>query len=157
MTAIFPGSFDPVTNGHINLIERSATMFDQVIVAVLDNNEKTPLFTKEERVQMLKTSLPKLDNVNIESYSGLTVDFAKKKNAKILIRGIRNEEDISYEKKLYDAYKSSYPELEIIYLDALEEYKNISSTSVKCLFSNNEDISALVPSIVIKELKKKIK
>ncbi len=150
-TAIYPGSFDPVTYGHIDIITRASGIFDHIIVSVLNNPAKSPLFTVEERVTMLKECTAHLKNVEIDSFSGLLVDYAREKNCHIAIRGLRAMTDFDYE--LHFAQTNSMiskGDLETVFLTTDLQYSFLSSTTVREIASFHGDISNLVPKCVAK-------
>lgn len=151
--AIFPGTFDPITNGHINIIKRASNIFDEVIVLVAINPEKKSRFSLEERVASIKEAIKDLNNVVVDSTTGLTVEYAKKHNAKFLIRGLRNESDFEFETDLMLANKTLEPDIETIFLIADEKLKDISSSKAKELYSEGVDISNMVPKNIIKIMK----
>ena len=153
--AIYPGSFDPVTYGHIDVIRRSAALVDELIVAVLGNSEKTPLFTVEERKDMLREVTKGLPNVKIESFSGLTVDFARKMNANVLVRGLRAIPDFEYELNMAQTNHIIAPEIETVFLMTSLKYSYLSSTTVKEVANFHADISTFVPPYVEAMMHKK--
>ena len=129
--AMYPGSFDPVTNGHLDIIKRSSRMFDKVIVAVLVNSAKTPLFTVEERVAMLRESCKNIPNVEIDSFNGLTVTFAKQKGATVMVRGLRAVTDFENEIQLAHTNFAMMPEIETVFLATAIKWSYLSSTIVR--------------------------
>lgn len=152
-TAIYPGSFDPVTFGHIDVITRASRIFDHIIVAVLNNPAKSPLFTVEERVTMLCEVLAHLPNVEVDSFSGLLVDYAREKNCKIAIRGLRAMTDFDYELHFAQTNSAiSKGDLETVFLSTDIQYSFLSSTTVREIASFHGDISELVPRSVAKKL-----
>ena len=146
--AIYPGSFDPVTFGHLDIIERSAKIFDEVIIGVLNNSAKNALFTVEERVAMIE-DLVRHPNVTVDSFDGLLVDYAKKKEAAVIIRGLRAVTDFEYEIQIAQTNKVEYPELETIFLTTGLHYSYLSSTIVREFASYGGDISRFVPAEII--------
>ncbi len=155
-TAIYPGSFDPVTYGHIDIITRASGMFDHIIVSVLNNPSKSPLFTVEERVTMLKECTAHLKNVEIDSFSGLLVDYAREKNCHIAIRGLRAMTDFDYELHFAQTnFTISKGDLETVFLTTDLAYSFLSSTTVREIASFHGDVSELVPKYVCKCLYKK--
>ncbi len=152
--AVYPGSFDPVTNGHLDLIERSAKLFDQVIVAVLVNTSKAPFFTAEERVGLLREVIP-WPNVSIESFDGLLVDFARQRGAHVIVRGIRAISDYEYELQMALMNRRMNSAIETIFLMAAEPYSYLSSHLVKEIFALGGSIEGLVPPLVKKRMKAK--
>lgn len=145
---IYPGTFDPITNGHLDLIERAADMFDEVIVAVAESPSKNTMFTLEERVSFVKDVTAHLNNVSTQGFSGLMVDFARDVNANVLIRGLRTTVDFEYEFGLTNMYRRLLPGLESVFLTPAEEYAFISSTIVREVAIHGGDVSAFVPKIV---------
>ncbi len=155
--AVYPGTFDPVTNGHIDLVERSRTIFDVVIVAVAENPKKTPLFSLAERIAMLKRVTAKQKNVVIEGFDGLLVDYVRQKKAVGIIRGLRAVSDFEYEMQMALMNRRLDSAIETVFLMPNEEYSFITSTIVKEAASYGGDISSLVPRTVAEKLKKKFK
>ena len=147
--AIYPGSFDPVTFGHLDIIERSAKIFDEVIIGVLNNSAKNVLFTVEERVAMIEDLISKYPNVTVDSFDGLLVDYAKRKEATVIIRGLRAVTDFEYEIQIAQTNKVEYPELETIFLTTGLHYSYLSSTIVREFASYGGDISRFVPAEII--------
>ncbi len=153
--AVYPGSFDPVTNGHLDILERALKIFDKVIVLVAVNNQKKPRFTTKERVEMLRDSTKKYgDKVSVDSTEGLTVNYAKQVGAKHLIRGLRAVSDFEYEFQLSAANEYIDSDVDMIFLMSHKETSFISSSSIDDLFRNGIDISQLVPESVVKMYKK---
>ena len=151
--AIYPGSFDPVTYGHIDIITRASRIFDHIIVAVLNNSAKSPLFTVEERVTMLREVCAHLPNVEIDSFSGLLVDYARQKNCHIAIRGLRAMTDFDYELHFAQTNSTiSRGDLETVFLSTDLQYSFLSSSTVREIASYHGDISELVPKYVAKKL-----
>lgn len=153
--AFFPGTFDPPTLGHINVIKRSAALFDKLYVVVAHNINKDCLFSPEERVEMMKESVSDLDNVIVETYGGLSVDFAKEHNCTVMVRGVRSEQDFSYEFEIAMTNKMLYPELEVIFLPTDQNYIILRSSQIKEMVAFGANISKMVPSPVLKYLKEK--
>lgn len=150
-SAIYPGSFDPVTYGHLDIIKRAANIVDHLTVAVLNNNVKTPLFSVEERVNILKEVTKDIPNVSVESFQGLLIDYAKEKNIHVSVRGLRAITDFEYELQIAQTNsKLSNGELDTIFLTTSLEYSYLSSSSVKEIASFNGDITPLVPEYVAK-------
>lgn len=150
-SAIYPGSFDPLTFGHLDIIKRSAEIFDELIVSVLNNKTKTPLFSVEERVKILQEATKEIPNVKIDSFSGLLIDYAREKNVHVAIRGLRAITDFEYELQIAQTnHKLSDGRLDTMFLTTTLEYAYLSSTSVKEIASFNGDILQCVPEFVAK-------
>ncbi|MCD7763882.1 MAG: pantetheine-phosphate adenylyltransferase [Lachnospiraceae bacterium] len=143
--AVYPGSFDPVTKGHLDIIERAAALVDELVVGVLNNNEKTPLFSVEERVNMLKDVTSHIPNVRVEAFSGLSVDFCKKCDASFLVRGLRAVTDFEYELQMAQTNRSLERGVDTLFFTTALNYAYISSTIVKEVASYDGDISGFVP------------
>jgi len=156
MKVVYPGSFDPVTNGHLDIIERAAALFDEVIVAVLKNPNKNPLFSIEERVRILQEVTAYLPNVQIDSFQGLLVDYAEQKKAKAVLRGLRAVSDFEFEFQVALSNRKLRPDLETIFLMTSTQYSFLSSSIVREIASLNGCVRDLVPSQVEKELRKKV-
>jgi len=154
--AIYPGSFDPITNGHLDLIERGSRISDRLIVAILRNASKSPLFTVEERMEMLREVVAPYPNVEVDCFDGLLVDYAARKQATVLIRGIRAISDYEYELQMALMNRRLKPEIETLFMMAGEAYSFISSKLVKEVFGLGGDISGLVPACVETRLKKRL-
>lgn len=153
--AIYPGSFDPVTLGHIDVIERASKLFDHLIIAVLGNSAKTPLFSTEERVNMLKEVTKYIPNVEVKSFGGLTVDFAKAHGANAMVRGLRAVTDFEYELQIAQLNHVINPEIDTVFLTTDLKYAYLSSSSVKEVAAYGGDISQFVTPYVEAEVKKK--
>ena len=150
-TAIYPGSFDPMTYGHLDIIKRAADIFDHLTVAVLNNNVKTPLFSVEERVNILKEATKDLPNVKVESFSGLLIEYAKEKQIHVVVRGLRAITDFEYELQIAQTNrKLSGGVLDTMFLTTSLEYAYLSSSTVKEIASFGGDISECVPDFVAK-------
>ena len=147
--AVYPGSFDPVTYGHLDVIRRSSSLVDELIVGVLNNNTKTPLFSVEERVKILLEVTKDLPNVQIESFSGLSVEFAKQSGAQFIVRGLRAITDFDYELQMAQTNRVLNPDIDTIFLTTSLEYAYLSSSTVKEVASYGGDISKLVPGAVV--------
>ena len=156
LKAIYPGSFDPVTFGHLDIIKRSCKIVDKLIVGVLNNNAKMPLFSVEERVKMLKEVTKDIDNVEIVPFNGLLIDFARQQNADVVIRGLRAITDFEYELQMSQTNHKLEPNVETMFLTTSIEYSYLSSTTVKEIAAFGGDISQFVPEAVAVELQKKI-
>ena len=157
VTALYPGTFDPPTNGHVDLIQRGAKLFDHLTVAILNNREKNPMFTVEERVEMLKEVTGTLANVSIATFEGLMVEFARRQGASAVLRGIRAISDYEYEFQMALMNRRLAPEIETVFLQPAGRYSFVSSRMVKEVFSFGGDISGLVPPNVVKKLRARIK
>ena len=155
--AIYPGSFDPITYGHLDIIERSSKMFDEVIVAVLNNSQKNSLFSTSVRVSMISGLVASYDNVSVESFDGLLVDFAEKKDANIIVRGLRAVTDFEYELQIAQTNRTISPQLDTVFLVTSLNYSYLSSTMVKEIASYGGDISRFVPSEIEKQIIAKFK
>ena len=156
--AIYPGSFDPLTFGHIDIIERSVRLFDTVIVALLTNPQKIPLFTVDERVEFLHEILkPRFPNVEIDVFHGLLVDYAMQKNAQAIVRGIRAVTDYEYEFQMALMNRRLAPGIETVFMMPAENYSYLSSRLVKEIAELGGSVSGLVPDIVEKRLKQRFK
>ena len=156
LKAIYPGSFDPVTYGHLDIIRRSSKLVDELIVGVLCNKEKMPLFSVEERVKMLEEVTKDLDNVRIVPFHGLLVEFAAKMGAGLIIRGLRAITDFEYELQMSQTNHKLEPNVETMFLTTGIEYSYLSSTTVKEIAAFGGDLSQFVPEAVAVELRKKI-
>ena len=157
LRAIYPGSFDPVTNGHLDVIRRSSKMVDELIVGVLNNNAKMPLFSVEERVRMLKEVTKDIPNVRIYPFDGLLIYFAAKMEAGVVIRGLRAITDFEYELQMSQTNHKLNPDVETIFLTTSIEYSYLSSTTVKEIASYGGDITQFVPEAVVGKLEQKMK
>lgn len=153
--AVYPGTFDPVTNGHIDLVERSLRIFGEVIVAVAENPKKAPLFPLEERIAMLKAVTVNYKNVLIEGFDGLLVDYVRNKSAVAIIRGLRAVSDFEYEMQMALMNRRLDSNIETVFLMPNVEYSFITSTIVKEAASYGGDVSSLAPRVVVEKLKKK--
>jgi pantetheine-phosphate adenylyltransferase len=151
--ALYPGTFDPPTNGHVDLIQRGARIFDQLTVAILINPVKNPLFTVEERVEMLKEVTGSLGNVSIATFNGLMVEFARQQGATAVLRGIRAISDYEVEFQMALMNRRLAPEVETVFLQPAGRYSFVSSRMVKEVFSLNGDVSGLVPANVLRRLR----
>ena len=153
--AIYPGSFDPITLGHLDIIKRASSIFDKLIVGVYDRPEKRLLFSTDERVQMAQQSIPHLKNVTVKSYSGLTVDFARKAGAHVLVRGLRMSSDFEREFEMAMMNKKLAPELELVCFMASLQYQFLSSSLLKEVAQLGGCLEEMVPEHVAKALRKK--
>ncbi len=150
--AIYPGSFDPVTKGHLDIIERSSRLADELVVSVLNNSAKNSLFFVDERVSMLKEMTSYLPNVTVDSFDGLLADYAKRMDAAIIIRGLRAVTDFEYELQIAQTNHELYPDIETVFLTTRLEYAYLSSTIVKEVASYGGDISHFVPQQMIERI-----
>ena len=155
--AVYPGSFDPVTFGHYDIIKRSSKIFDHVIVGVLNNTSKTPLFSLEERVKMLKDTVENLPNVSVESFEGLLVDFVKQKKTNVVIRGLRALTDFDLEMQMAQSNRVVAPDVDTVFLSTSIEYSYLSSSVVKEYAKYGVDLKDFVPECVISKLIDKMK
>ena len=153
--AVYPGSFDPVTNGHLDIIERASRVYDRVIVGVLSNKSKKPLFSEEERVDMIKCVTEDLENIEVKCFAGLLVDFAKDNGASVIVKGLRTVADFEYELQMALLNKALNPEFETMFLMTDTKYSYISSSMVKELAGYNGDLTGLVPTKIISKIKEK--
>lgn len=154
--AIYPGSFDPVTNGHLDLIARGSKIFDHLVVAILRNSHKDPLFTVDERLEMLTEAVSNLGNVSVATFDGLLVDFAQEQNAQAVMRGIRAISDYEYELQMALMNRRLAPSLETIFLMPDAKYSFVSSRLVKEVFELGGSVEGLVPRFVIDRLKQHV-
>ncbi len=153
--AICPGSFDPVTNGHLDIIQRGAKIFDEIIVAVFNNQSKNPLFTVEERVHLLQKATEDIDNISVDACSGLLMDYAQSKNAQAVLRGLRAVSDFEYELQLTSMNRKLNEEIETFFMMTNNQYSFLSSSMVKEIAKYQANVSDLVPPIVDEALKEK--
>ena len=152
--AIYPGSFDPITNGHIDILRSGAKIFEKVIIAVSYNIEKTSFLPIETRVELIKQSVEGIPNVEVDCFEGLTVDYAKKRGATVLLRGLRTSFDFEYEMQLSQTNNALDKDIQTVFLITKPEFNFISSSSVREILANKGDISQFVPSAVYKYLSK---
>ena len=157
LRAIYPGSFDPVTFGHIDIIERAARISDELIVGVLQNKAKSPLFSVEERVIMLREVTKHLKNVKIVPFEGLLIEFAKQMDAKVIVRGLRAITDFEYELQMSQTNRKLNSDVETLFLTTSLDYSYLSSTTVKEVASFEGDITQFVPEFVAEKVTEKIK
>ena len=155
--AVYPGSFDPITNGHLDIIERASRLYDKLVVGVLSNGNKKPLFTAEERVVMIRQVTEHLENVEVDTFKGLLVDFAKDKGATVIVKGLRTVADFEYEFQMALLNKSLNPEYETMFMMTNTKYSYISSSMVKELAGFGGNLAGLVPCEIIGQIKEKYK
>ncbi|MEZ9591998.1 pantetheine-phosphate adenylyltransferase [Vibrio breoganii] len=153
---LYPGTFDPLTNGHLDIITRAANLFEKVTVCVAASPSKNTMFSLEERVAMLQESVAHLDNVYVEGFSGLLIEFAKEKKANLLVRGLRTTMDFEYEFGLTSMYRKLLPDLESIFLTPSEEFAFLSSTIVREVAIHGGDVEGFVPASVFKRIKEMV-
>lgn len=157
-TAIYPGSFDPLTFGHVDVIERSSRLFDNLIVAILTNVQKTALFTVDERIEIMREILkPRFSNVEVDVFDGLLVDYAKQKKAQVIVRGIRAVTDYEYEFQMALMNRRLAPEIETVFMMPAENYSYLSSRLVKEIAELGGSVNGLVPDTVEKRLRRRFK
>ena len=154
---VYPGSFDPMTLGHLDIIKRASKIVDKLYVAILINSSKTSLFNTDEKIDMIKNSIDEYNNIEVESFDGLTVEYAKKKNANVIIRGLRAVSDFEYELQISQTNKELNHEIETIFLTTDIQYSFLSSSIVKEVLSHKGDISKFVTPYVHEKLKNKFK
>ena len=153
--AAYPGTFDPITNGHQDIVRRAATIFDRVVVAIAANPGKTPLFSLTERIELARNALADLPNVEVKGYTGLTVDFARENGLDVILRGLRVVSDFEFEFQLANMSRHLSREIETVFLTPQEQFMFISSTLVREIALLGGDVSEFVPPLVATELKKK--
>ena len=154
-TAIYPGSFDPITLGHLNIIRRAAKVFDHVIVCVMTNVAKTPMFTLEERMNQIERVVGRFGNVSVDSWDGLLVAYAARYEEPVIVRGLRALSDFEYEFQMSMINKKMSPKLETVFLAASEKYSYLSSSAVKDMALYGADISEFVPCEILKDVEEK--
>ena len=152
--AVYPGSFDPITNGHLDILKTASGIFDKVIIAVAHNSEKHGFLPVKTRVELIKESIKELENVEVDSFEGLTINYAHQKGATVLIRGLRAVSDFEYEMQLSQANSALAPDVKTVFLTTKPKYNFISSSTIKEIFLNKGDISKFVPEAVFEYLTK---
>lgn len=155
--AVYPGSFDPVTYGHLDVIRRASVLFDEIIIGVLHNYRKSPLFSAEERVNILKEVTKDIPNITIKAFEGLSVDFVRECGAQVIVRGLRAITDFEYELQMAQTNRILEPKIDTMFLTTSLEYAYLSSTTVKEVAMFGEDISKFVPPYVAEQIHKKLK
>ena len=156
-TAVYPGSFDPVTYGHLDIIRRAAKMFDCLIIAVLNNSSKSPLFTADERVRMIREITADIPNLRIEKFDGLTIEFCHKMGAQCMVRGLRAVTDFEYELQIAQTNRVIAPDIDTVFLTTNLKYSYLSSSIVKEIASYDGDIHSFIDPLVEKEIRRKIR
>jgi pantetheine-phosphate adenylyltransferase len=154
--AIYPGSFDPITNGHIDLIKRASKLFDEIIIGITQNSKKTAFLSIDDRINTINTALKGIDNIKVLSFDTLLVDFAAKQNAQVILRGLRAVSDFEYEFQLSGMNKHLNPNIETLFMTPAEQYANISSSLVKEILILGGDISVFVPASIEVLLKQRL-
>lgn len=156
-TAICPGSFDPITLGHLDIIQRAALMFDNVIVAVLINPGKNPSFTVDERIDMIKRAICDIPNVEVECFDGLLADYGRRKNAQVIVRGLRAVTDFEYEFQMALANRKMNRDIDTVFLTTSAQYMYLSSSMVKSIACFGGDISDFVPECICREIRERLR
>jgi pantetheine-phosphate adenylyltransferase len=154
---VCPGSFDPVTNGHIDIIERASKMFDKIIVAVLNNSNKNSMFTIEERVELLKKTCSYIDNIEVDSFTGLLIDYTRIKKADAIIKGLRAVSDFEYEMQMASMNRKLEPNIETVFMMTSNKYSFLSSSLIKEVVKLNGNVRGLVPEIIEEEIYKRFR
>ena len=154
--AIYPGTFDPLTNGHLDLVARGAKIFDHLVVAILNNSEKAPLFSVSERIEMLTEAVQKFDNVSVATFNGLLVEFVLEQHAQAILRGVRAISDYEYELQMALMNRRLAPQVETVFLMADEKYSYVSSRLIKNVFELGGSVEGLVPETVISRLQARV-
>ncbi len=150
--AIYPGSFDPITYGHLDIVKNASEIFDKVIIAVANNSAKKSFLSVSERVELINSSIKEFTNVEVDSFDGLTIEYAKKRGANVLIRGLRAVSDFEFEMQLSQTNKALYADIKTVFLTTKPEYNFISSSAIKEILQNGGDISKFVPNVVCEYL-----
>ena len=153
--AVYPGSFDPITYGHLDIIKRAASFVDHLIIGVLQNNSKNPMFPLDERVELINEAVKNINNVSVKSFNGLTIDFAERENACIIIRGLRAVTDFDYEFQMAHTNQTLNPDIETVFLSTGLDYSYVSSSISKEIFLLGGDVTKFVPEHVIRAMKNK--
>ena len=153
--AVFPGSFDPLTNGHVDIVLRCAHLFERIVVAVLVNSEKTPLFSADDRVAMIREVFREYPNIEVDTFDGLLVDYVRRKRASAIVRGLRAVSDFEYEFQMALMNRHLEPTLETVFMMPAEQYTYLSSRLIKEVFRLGGDVRGLVPSVVEDRLRRK--
>lgn len=156
-TAVYPGSFDPITLGHLNIIKRAARIFDKVYVCVMKNSDKNPMFTREERVELIRRTVKHLHNVEVETADGLLVAYAKSRGASVIVKGLRAVSDFDWEFQMALANRKIDPAIDTLFLTASEKYTFLSSTVVKEMAKYKADLREFVPREIIEDVTCKVK
>ena len=154
--AIYPGSFDPITYGHLDILKNAAGIFDKVIIAVAHNDAKSGFLSVEERVELIKKSITDIENAEVDSFDGLTIEYAKKRGANVLIRGLRAVSDFEFEMQLSQTNSALCDDIKTVFLTTKPKYNFISSSTIKEIYTNGGDISKFVPEAVDEYLSKRI-
>jgi pantetheine-phosphate adenylyltransferase len=150
--AIYPGSFDPITYGHLDIVKNASEIFDKVIIAVANNSAKKSFLSVSERVELINSSIKEFTNVEVDSFDGLTIEYAKKRGANVLIRGLRAVSDFEFEMQLSQTNKALCADIKTVFLTTKPEYNFISSSAIKEILQNGGDISKFVPNVVCEYL-----
>jgi pantetheine-phosphate adenylyltransferase len=154
--AVYPGSFDPLTNGHVDIISRGARLFDRIIVAILVNAEKSPLFTMDERVEITRSVFKTHSNVEVDTFDGLLVDYVERRDAQVIVRGLRAVSDFEFEFQMALMNQRLNPRIETVFMMPAEQYTYISSRLIKEVFSLGGRVHGLVPELVEERLREKV-
>ena len=154
--AVYPGSFDPLTNGHVDIISRGARLFDRIIVAILVNAEKSPLFTMDERVDITRSVFKTHSNVEVDTFDGLLVDYVERRNAQVIVRGLRAVSDFEFEFQMALMNRRLRPQIETVFMMPAEQYTYISSRLIKEVFRLGGRVNGLVPELVEQRLREKV-
>lgn len=154
--AVYPGTFDPVTYGHLDIVRRSAKLFDEVVIGVLNNSAKTPLFSADERVKILEKTTEEIPNVRVDQFNGLSVDFARKWGAVVIVRGLRLITDFEFELQMAQTNRKLAPEVDTTFLYTSLQYSYLSSTTVREVAGFGGNISEFVPPYVVEQIHKKL-